>query len=201
MTPESFFRKQVPDEWNRRLDAQLALGDEGAELAGKMLAVSFSLEATVRGDGGGHFALRVRDGRMQPGDVSPEDRLAVLDMSYGEWERLAEEVGPSPLALLGGIGGSDEFVLTDGRLVQLRDVAGTFRLQITGADEWGLLIHFGPGDVPEEASTRIAIDAEEYRGLRDGTLDLQGAFMSGKLTLEGEVEAAMKLAMAFMSPA
>ena len=50
-------------------------------------------------------------------------------------------------------------------------------------------------------TTRIAIGSQEYRSLRAGEMDLQAAFLTGKLTLEGDVEAAMKLAMAFMAPA
>jgi hypothetical protein len=200
MTPETFFTKLVPDEWNRRLDQQLALGPEGAELAEKMLAVAFGLDVQVSGAGGGTFLLAVDEGRMRPRDESDPKRLLALSMTRADWEHLANEIGPSPMALLGGISGANDFVLTPSRLEQLRQVEGSFRLQVTGDQEWGLAIHVGAGDVPPEPATRISIGSEEYRALRAGRLDLQGAFLTGKLTLEGDVEAAMQLALAFLSP-
>jgi hypothetical protein len=200
MTPETFFRKQVPEEWNRRLDEELARGGAGAERARKMQAISFGLEAEVTGAEGGRYALGVENGRMRPLDGPPADRLVRLSMSTADWRRLAEEIGPSPLALLGGIAGSRDFVLTGARLALLREVGGTFRLQVTGADEWGLTLHFGDGAPSEPPATEIAIGGEQYRQLREGALDLQGAFMTGQLQLRGNVEAAMKLALAFLAP-
>jgi len=198
MTPQTFFEKLVPEEWNRRLAAEEARGDS-PRLA-KMRASAFALAARVEGDGGGAFTLVVEDGRMRAASGSAVPPLLTLVMGVADWRRLAEQVGPSPLALLGGVGGDRDFVLTGTRLAQLRAIDGVVRLQVTGADPWGVLACFGGPPASLAPATTISIDSAEYQKLREGTLDLQGAFMTGKLGLAGDVEKAMKLAMALMSP-
>jgi hypothetical protein len=196
MTARDFFTLQVPAEWNRRLAQEEA---RGGDRVAKLRAAAFDLEVRVDGAEGGHFHLRVDEGRMSSSPDAGGEPLVILTLAAGEFRRLAEEVGPSPMALLGGIGGDKDFALTGGRVSALRELRGTLRLEVTGDDPWGLLVHFGPGPVPEPATT-IQIGSEEYRGIREGSLDLQGAFMTGKLMLDGDLEIAMKLAMAMMSP-
>ncbi len=48
--------------------------------------------------------------------------------------------------------------------------------------------------------TTVSIPEEEFQQLISGELDLQGAFMTGKLEMEGDVEVPMKMAMAIMAP-
>jgi putative sterol carrier protein len=62
-----------------------------------------------------------------------------------------------------------------------------------------VVLHFGAPPVPE-ATTTVAIGDEAFAQLIAGELDLQGAFMTGKLTLGGNVEVPMKMAMAIMTP-
>ncbi len=198
MTPATFFEKLVPEEWNRRLAAEQARGDS-PRLA-KLRAASFGLVARVEGDGGGAFSLVVEDGRMRVPVEVPAAPLLTLVMGVSDWRHLADQVGPSPLALLGGVGGDRDFILTGARVAQLRAIDGVVRLQVTGASAWGILACFGGPPASLEPVTTISIDSAEYRKLREGALDLQGAFMTGKLGLAGDVEKAMKLAMALMSP-
>jgi len=61
------------------------------------------------------------------------------------------------------------------------------------------VLHFGPPPIPE-ITTTVAIADEPFAQLLAGELDLQGAFMSGKLNLGGNVEVPMKMAMAIMTP-
>jgi hypothetical protein len=202
MTARDFFTLQVPEEWNRRLAEEEA---RGGDRVAKLRAAAFDMQVRVAGDEdgtgeeGGHFHLRVDEGRMSARPEAGPDPLVILTLGAPDFGRLAAEVGPSPMALLGGIGGDKDFVLTGARVEALRELRGTLRLEVTGDDPWGLLVHFGPDPVPEPATT-IQIGSEEYRGIREGSLDLQGAFMTGKLMLDGDLEIAMKLAMAMMSP-
>jgi hypothetical protein len=198
MTPATFFQKLVPEEWNRRLAEETARGDS-ARLA-KMRAAHFSLVVRVEGEGGGVFPLDVEAGRMRPAQAPATTPLLMLVMTVPDWRSLADQVGPSPLALLGGVGGDRNFVLTDARLAALRGIDGVVRLQVTGADAWGVLACFGGPPASLEPATTISIDSAEYRKLRDGSLDLQGAFMTGKLALAGDIDKAMKLALALMTP-
>jgi hypothetical protein len=198
MTPATFFEKLVPEEWNRRLAAEAARG-ESPRLA-KMRAAAFTLLARVEGEAGGAWTLVVEAGRMRCESKPAAEPLIVLVMNTSDWRSLAEQVGPSPLALLGGVGGDRDFVLTDARLAALRGIDGVVRLEVTGQEPWGIFACFGRAPASLEPATTISIDSAEYRKLRDGSLDLQGAFMTGKLALAGDVEKAMKLALALMSP-
>jgi putative sterol carrier protein len=75
---------------------------------------------------------------------------------------------------LNGFEGSAKFVLVGEGAVRI-DEAGA------SADE---------GD----ADCTITADPETFRALLDGEIDPTGAFMSGKLTVEGDMGTAMRLA-------
>jgi hypothetical protein len=103
------------------------------------------------------------------------------------------------MALLGGVGGDPNFALTPARVGALREIEGTMRIVVTGAQPWGVILHFGAPPIPT-VTTTVSIADAEFAQLLSGALDLQGAFMTGKLQLGGNVEVPMKMAMAIMSP-
>ena len=197
--PSEYFTEQVPGAWNARLREQEQRGDDGAELLEKMREARFALRIDVAGDDGGCFDLGVEGGEMAALGAPVTEPLLTLAFGPSDWRRLAQSVGPAPFKLLGGIGGVEDFVVTGDRVAQLAQVAGTLRLQVTSDDPWGVVLHFGPPPVGEADAT-VSIEAEHYAELIAGGLDLQGAFMSGKLVLEGDVEIPMKLALAIMTP-
>jgi len=166
-----YFERRVPEAWNRRLAQQSARGSDGAELLAKMRAAPAA-------------------------DPKP---LVTLGLSQADCLRLESSVGASPMSLLGGVAGNPDFVLTPARLDALREIQGTMRIEVTGPSPWGVVLHFGPPPIPE-VTTTVAIAAEPFAQLLAGELDLQGAFMSGKLNLGGNVEVPMKMAMAIMTP-
>ena len=55
-------------------------------------------------------------------------------------------------------------------------------------------------DIPDEPAATISIDGDAYRDLRSGELNPQDAFMSGKVEVEGDMQMAMQLALAAMTP-
>jgi len=73
------------------------------------------------------------------------------------------------------------------------------RIEVKGATDWGVVLHFGAPPVPS-VTTTVSIGEAEFGQLLGGQLDLQGAFMTGKLELGGDVEVPMKMAMAIMTP-
>jgi hypothetical protein len=97
------------------------------------------------------------------------------------------------------VAGNPDFVLTPARLDALRAVEGTMRIEVTGQRPWGVVLHFGAPPIPA-VTTKVAIGDEAFAQLLAGALDLQGAFMGGKLALDGNVEVPMKMAMAIMTP-
>jgi hypothetical protein len=203
MAAADYFEKRVPGAWNERLAAQGARGVEGADVLAKMRAADFALEVEVGAAGaagaGGRFHLVVERGEMRCARSQHADPLVTLCLSEDDCAHLEASVGPSPMNLLGGIGGNPDFVLTPARVAGLREIEGTMRIEVTGADPWGVILHFGAPPVPPVATTVSIADAE-FAQLLAGALDLQGAFMTGKLQLGGNVEVPMKMAMAIMSP-
>ena len=193
----SYFEKRVPEAWNQRLAEQAARGAEGAELYAKMRAADFALEVELAS--GARFHLVVENGAMRAASKAAPSPVLTLALGDADCERLERNVGPSPMKLLGGVGGNADFVLTPARLAGLREIQGTMRLEVTGADPWGVILHFGAGPVPA-ATTTVSIGDAEFAQLISGALDLQGAFMTGKLQLGGNVEVPMKMAMAIMNP-
>ena len=192
-----YFEKRVPQAWNERLAAQAARGADGAELLAKMRATDLALEVEVGPSS--RFHLLVEGGEMRAAPRAHPDPMITLGLGEADCERLEATVGPSPMALLGGVGGNPDFALTPARVAALREIEGTMRLEVTGAQPWGVLLHFGAPPIPE-ATTTVSIADAEFAQLISGALDLQGAFMTGKLQLGGNVEVPMKMAMAIMSP-
>ena len=192
-----YFEKRVPLAWNERLAAQAAKGAEGAELYAKMRATELALEVEVGAHG--RYHLLVERGEMRTAPRAHPDPVVTLCLSEADCARLEASVGPSPMALLGGVGGDPDFALTPARVAALREIEGTMRIEVAGAQSWGVVLHFGAPPVPE-ATTTVSIADAEFAQLLSGALDLQGAFMTGKLQLGGNVEVPMKMAMAIMSP-
>jgi len=196
-TPDEYFEKMVPEAWNQRLQQQRDQGADGQDLLAKMRAANFGLEIIV--PSAGNYHLDVRDGEMKALDAARPEVLLSLSMSPSDCSKLEANVGSSPMALLGGVGGMPDFVLTPDRIAVMSEIEGTMRVQVTGDDAWGVTIHFGSPPIPDPGTT-VSIPQEEFRKLIEGELDLQGAFMTGKLEMEGEVEVPMKMAMAIMAP-
>ena len=59
---------------------------------------------------------------------------------------------------------------------------------------------FGSEPIADEPNCSISIDAEAYQKLRSGELNPQDAFMGGQINIEGDMQMAMQLALALMSP-
>ena len=86
------------------------------------------------------------------------------------------------------------------RVDNLRAVGGTVRFSLTGPQGFTMLSHFGGGEPAELPECTLSVDSEIYARLRAGEIDPQEAFMSGKVDIEGDMQMAMQLALAVMSP-
>ena len=196
-----FYTERIPAQFNAALDAQAALGEAGRRVYEGMTAVNATLRIDVRGEGGGAFFLNIRNGRMTAEADAAQAPFLTLVQDLAAFERLAAEAGDSALALLGGLSGlAGEMKLTKARIDNLAGVRGSLRFEVTGADGFALLTQFGDGPVADPPTTTIRVDPETYAALRGGQLDPQQAFMSGKIQVEGDLQLAMQLALAALSP-
>jgi hypothetical protein len=200
-TPEHFYRERIPAQFNRALDRQRQLGESGRRVYHAMCAVDATIRIDVLGADGGTFFLNIREGQMAAEPAPAHPPFLTLIQDRRAFDRLASEAGDSALALLGGLSGlAGELVLTRTRVQHLREVDGLIRLEVTGDDGFTLGTHFGPGPVPAEPKTRITMDGDAYRDLRSGALDPQSAFMNQQIRVEGDMQAAMQLALAAVAP-
>ena len=69
---------------------------------------------------------------------------------------------------------------------------GSVKVEI--ADEGALIIdENGARASDEEAACTLSADAETFQGMLDGEVNPTAAFMTGKLSVDGDMGAAMKL--------
>jgi hypothetical protein len=200
-TPRQFYTERIPDQFNRALRDQERLVERATRQLEGMRAVTASIRVDVRGEGGGTFFLNVEKGRMSAGEAPTQTPFLTLVQERTAFERLVREAGDSALGWLGGVSGlAGEMRLTRARLEQLAELEGCVRFEVSGDDGFWLLTHFGQGAPPEEPSTTIRVAPQTYAELRAGRLDPQNAFMSGQIQVEGDLQLAMHLALAALSP-
>lgn len=199
--PASFYGERIPAQFNRALERQEARGEAGRRVYEAMCAVDATIRVDVEGAGGGTFYLNIRAGRMSAEPSAAHAPFLTLIQDRRAFDRLASEAGDSALALLGGLAGiAGELSLTRARVERLRAVDGLVRFEVTGEDGFALGTHFGADPVPAEPKTRITVDSAAYRDLRSGALDPQLAFMNQQIVVEGDMSAAMQLALAAVAP-
>ena len=76
-----------------------------------------------------------------------------------------------------------------------RDFGGTAKFDIAG--EGSIMVDgAGARASDEPADVTLSADADTFQGILQGETDPTGAFMSGKLTVDGDMAMAMQLASA-----
>ncbi len=205
MTPQEYYTERVPAQFNRVLAEQesaAAGGDaEAARVLDSMKSVNASMRIDVRGEGGGTWFLNVNGGAVTPGESADQPPFLTLMQDRDDFEALVAEAGDSPLNLLGGLSGlSGAMKLTRLRIDNLAGMNGLLQFTLKGEDGFTLLTHFGSEPLPEEPTTKIGVEPEGFRKLRSGEIDPQQAFMDGTIQVEGDMQLAMQLALAALSP-
>lgn len=205
--PRDFYTRRVPAQWNRTLEQQesaAAEGDEGAKrVLDGMRAVDATILVRVREAGGPEqiFALDVAAGRMTAAEKPTQGPFMTLAHDLATFEVLERESGDSVLGFLGGLAGLEESMkLTAGRMTNLAGLAGTLRFALTGEGGFELLVHFGEGELDDEPRCSLSVRREAYDKLRSGEMNPQEAFMNQQIEIAGDMQMAMQLALAAMTP-
>jgi hypothetical protein len=166
-----------------------------------MKSVDATIRVEVRGEGGGTWFLNVKGGAVAAGESADQAPFLTLVQERGDFEALVAEAGDSPLNLLGGLSGMPGAMkLTRLRIDNLAGMNGMLQFRLAGDGGFTLLTHFGSEPLPDEPTTKITVQAEGYRKLRAGEIDPQQAFMDGTIQVEGDMQIAMQLALAALSP-
>ena len=138
---------------------------------------------------------------MAAGDAAEQAPFLTMIQDAASYRRLVQEAGDSALGMLGGLSGlAGEMKLTRARIDNLSGVGGSLQFTLSGDEGFTLLTHFGSDPIPEQPTTSITVDPEGYRKLRAGEVQAHEAFMSGLIQVEGDMQLAMQLALAALSP-
>jgi hypothetical protein len=204
-SPRDFYSRRVPAQWNRALDLQRrTAGDDpdAGRVADAMEAVNGTIRVVVTSpeDRKETFHLDIADGRMQAADEPCHPPFMTLAHDRAAFEVLERESGDSVLGFLGGLAGlGEEMKLTAGRMQNLAGLSGTLRFCRTGERGFAILVHFG-ADAIGEPHCSLEIGPEAHEQLRAGTLSPHEAFMDGQIVATGDMQMAMQLALAAMTP-
>ena len=204
---DTFYRKRVPEQFNRTLSTQRNLSSTGTDSAARrvlkeMQAVRASIVVQV--DTGSEIrrhAFEIDDGEMTHSDNPSRPPFLILGHSLDDFENLRRECGDSLLGFLGGLAGlGDDIRLTSQRVRSLRDLAGSLVLERVGPGGFALLAHFGVDAPSPEPRSTIRLDEATFEQLRAGVLDPQEAFLTGRVEILGDEGMAIGLALAALSP-
>jgi hypothetical protein len=201
----AFYAVQVPEQFNRTLENQTvsAQSDRAAEdVLAEMQAVRTSILVEIEdGDDLHRHAFDIERGRMQYVDAPAYPAFLILGHTLEDLENIRRECGQSLLGFLGGLAGlGDEMRITSQRVRSLRELNGSLVFERVGDGGFRLFASFGVEKPASEPRARIRIEEAIYARLRQGELDPQDAFLDGLIEIEGDVEMAIGLALAALSP-
>jgi hypothetical protein len=204
---DRFYRERVPAHFARCLEAQETSAAEQAEAArllDEMRAVRTSLIVRVEPDSSDArriYCFEIERGRMRLVDEPTRAPFLILDHALADFAALRRECGDSVLGFLGALAGlGDEMKLTAQRVRSLRELAGSLVFELAGPTGFSLVAHFGVDTPADEPRARIRLDEETFAKLRSGALDPQDAFLDGLIDVEGDIDMAIRLALASASP-
>ncbi|MFP6655394.1 MAG: SCP2 sterol-binding domain-containing protein [Myxococcota bacterium] len=201
----AFYRKRVPDQFNLILEDQKinALGDPAAaRVLEEMQAVRTSIIVQVDSDDTMHqTAFDIDRGQMRQVDEPTRSAFLILGHTLEDFENIRGECGDSLLGFLGTLAGLDSPMrLTSLRVRNLRELHGSLIFHRVGRNGFSLFASFGIEEPEPQARTIIRLDDAIYTALRSGDLDPQDAFLDGRIEVEGDMEMAVGLALAALSP-
>ncbi len=200
-----FYRERVPEQFNRTLEDQRAASRDdpaAARILEEMESVRTAIVVQIdSGDALYRHLFEIDRGEMRCVDEAAWTPFLILGHALEDFPNIRRECGDSLLGFMGGLAGlGDEMRLTSQRVRSLRELHGSLVFERVGPGGFVLFASFGFESPAPEPRTTIRVDESIYNRLRSGELDPQEAFMSGQITIEGDMEMAVGLALAVLSP-
>ena len=207
---QTFYREAVPRQFNRTIEMQRSRAQESKDPAAlrlleEMEAVRAAIRVEVAGGAAGGpdlYRLEIARGEMRA--VEGEGGRApfmILTHAVDQFEPIREQCGDSVLGFLGAMAGlGDEMKLTRQRVRSLRELEGSLLFEVLGSRGFRLIASFGidPPEIPPRAA--IQIEQSVFDALKAGELNAQDAFFEEKMQVEGDLELAIGVALAALSP-
>ena len=202
---QTFYRDRVPEQFNKTLERQrtsAADDSSAARILEEMQAVRASVVVQVdSGDTMHRTSFDIDRGHMRSVDRPARTPFLILGHTLEDFENIRRECGDSLLGFLGALAGlGDDMRLTSQRVRSLRELQGSLIFERIGADGFALFASFGVDTPSPEPRTTIRLNEAIYTALRSGELDPQDAFLDGRIEIEGDMEMAIGLALAALSP-
>ncbi|HIF91626.1 MAG: SCP2 sterol-binding domain-containing protein [Myxococcales bacterium] len=201
----AFYRERVPDQFNQLLERQCrdaADDPAAARMLEEMQAVRTSIVIQVDcGDAMHRTFYDIDRGEMRTVERPTHAPFLILGHVLDDFAAIRRECGDSLLGFLGALAGlGEEMRLTSQRVRSLRDLHGSLVFERVGPDGFTLFVSLGIESPEPEPRTTIRINEKIYASLRRGDLDPQDAFLDGLIDVEGDMEMALGLALAALSP-
>ena len=174
-------------------------------LAG-MRAVAATIRFDVRGEGGITVFVNIEGGRSSAGDAPAHPPFLSIAVDRSHYEPLFREAGDNVLGLLGGISGMGAPIkLTRDRVEQIAAVGGTLCFELTGEGGFRLLAKLGSAaprrsHAATSPTRRSASTPRPTANCAKAGSSRRQAFLAGKIAIEGDMQRAMQLALAVLSP-
>lgn len=180
--PKPFFEELVPQQFKAVIAEQPIEGIEGIE---------FSLQFDINSPNGGSWGVVVTDGKnmeIKPGGY--ENALLTVKLTEKDWrDAITGKAGLSVGADMGkGLSGEQ----ARSQFEILKNIRGKLEVELIKDDGsiFPVTIVFNKSDSPV---AKIKMKMTDYLEMQAGKLDGPGAFMQGKLQLEGDMMFAMQL--------
>lgn len=180
--PKPFFEELVPQQFKAVIAEQPIEGIEGIE---------FSLQFDINGPNGGSWGVVVTDGKnmeIKPGGY--ENALLTVKLTEKDWRDAI--TGKAGLSVGADMGKSLSGEQARSQFEILKNIRGKLEVELIKDDGsiFPVTIVFNKSDSPV---AKIKMKMTDYLEMQAGKLDGPGAFMQGKLQLEGDMMFAMQL--------
>jgi hypothetical protein len=166
--------------------------------------LDLTLGVRLDGEGGGEWLYTLRGGALEVAAGSREQAAFTVIQSVDDWRgALWEDRGGAVAERV------FEWFRPGGRLAswahapapdpevfeRLSALDGLIRAVVTGgpAGDWSSAFKFGPGEIPEAATTTLSIHRDDAAAIARREIGPLEAFMAGRISVDGDLRFVMQL--------